>query len=473
METIITSSSEVFTSVEAMELVERQRRYFLTNATKKLDFRRRQLQRLRDLIEQYEDDIIQALFADLHKHEFEAYATEVGFVRKDLDKAIAKLDKWARPESVGTPLFHFKASSYVQPEPYGNVFVIAPWNYPFQLLLAPIVGAIAAGNTVIAKPSELAPATSKICAKIINEHFEPHYLHIVEGGVSETQALLEQKFDYIFFTGGTNVGKIIYQAAAQHLTPVTLELGGKSPCIIDNDTHLNYTAKRLVWGKFVNAGQTCIAPDYLLVDRRIKNQLVEKIKNYITLFYGENPQSSSSYGRIINERHHQRLASYLSGGNILHGGQVDAKDKYIAPTVLDNVDLQSPLMQEEIFGPLLPIVEYDDIREAIDFIKQRPKPLALYMFSKNDQKIQRVLQETSAGGVTINDTLMHIANGELPFGGVGDSGIGAYHGKHSFDLFSHKKAVLHRSFLIEEPIRYAPYGKVSKKWLKRLMDWTL
>ncbi len=471
METIISSTN--FSNVEAQELVDRQRRYFMTNVTKKLDFRRRQLQRLRDLIEQYEDDIMQAVFTDLHKHEFEAYAAEVSFVRKDLDKAIANLGKWAHPVNVGTPLFHFKASSYIQSEPYGSVLVIAPWNYPFQLLFAPIVGAIAAGNTVIAKPSELAPATSKICAKIINEHFEPQYLHIVEGAVAETQALLEQKFDYIFFTGSTNVGKIIYQAAARHLTPVTLELGGKSPCIIDYDTHLKYTAKRLVWGKFANAGQTCIAPDYLLVDRRIKAQLVEKIKSYITHFYGENPQDSSSYGRIINEQHLQRLASYLSGGNIVHGGHVDVKDKFIAPTVLDNVDLNSPLMQEEIFGPLLPIVEYDDLREAIDFIKQRPKPLALYMFSKDGQKIQRVLQETSAGGVTINDTLMHIANSELPFGGVGNSGIGAYHGKHSFDLFSHKKAVLHRSFLIEESIRYAPYGKVSRKWLKRLMDWTL
>jgi aldehyde dehydrogenase (NAD+) len=469
---ILLQDSETLLASSAA-LVKQQRQYFATNVTKKVEFRKKQLQKLRQLLTEHEDEIIAALRHDLHKHEFEGYATEVGFVVKDLDKAINKLEKWAAPQAVSTPLFHFKANSYTQAEPYGNTLIISPWNYPFQLLFAPLVGAMAAGNTAILKPSEFAEATSKVAAKIINDNFDAQYIHLVEGGVPETQALLAQKFDYIFFTGGTGVGKIIYKAAAENLTPVTLELGGKSPCIVDHDTHLNYTAKRIVWGKFVNAGQTCIAPDYLLVDKKIKPQLVERIKHYITQFYGENPQKSDSYGRIINQRHHQRIAAYLQDGTVLHGGQCDEDDRYIAPTLLDNVDVDAPLMQDEIFGPLLPIIEYEDLREAIDFIKKRSKPLALYIFSKNDLKIQRILSETSAGGVTINDTLMHIANSELPFGGVGDSGIGAYHGKHSFNTFSHQKAVLHRSFLIEEPVRYAPYNKVSRKWLKRIMDWTL
>ncbi len=455
------------------QVLQQQRSFFSSNASKNVEFRRQQLQKLRDLIENNEDAIAKALHQDLHKHEFEAYATEIGFVLKDLDKALSNLNKWTRPQPAATPLFHFKADSYIQSEPYGNVLIIAPWNYPFQLLLAPLVGAMAAGNTAILKPSEFAVHTSALITKLINKNFAPEYLHVIAGGVEETQALLKEKFDYIFFTGGTSIGKIIYQAAAKHLTPVTLELGGKSPCIVDRDTHLQHTAKRIMWGKFVNAGQTCIAPDYILVDKKIKSDLVEKFKTCLKGFYGDNPQKSPYYGRIINQKHFERLSTYLSGGNIVLGGQTDAENLYIAPTIIDNVDIEHPLMQEEIFGPILPIIEYDHIQQAIDFIKSRPKPLALYMFSTNQGRIDSVLNSTSAGGVTINDTLMHIANGSLPFGGVGDSGIGAYHGEHSFNLFSHKKAVLHRSFLIEEPIRYAPYNKISKKWLKKLMDWTL
>jgi aldehyde dehydrogenase (NAD+) len=455
------------------QLLTQQRAFFASNASKNLDFRKKQLQKLKDIIENNEDAISKALHKDLRKHEFESYATEIGFVLKDLDKALANFNKWARPQAVSTPLFHFKAESYIQSEPYGNVLIIAPWNYPFQLLLAPLVGAMAAGNTAILKPSEFAVHTSALITKLINENFATEYLHVVAGGIAETQALLAEKFDYIFFTGGTNVGKIIYQAAAKHLTPVTLELGGKSPCIVDRDTHLQYTAKRIMWGKFVNAGQTCIAPDYILVDKKIKADLVAKFKECIKNFYTENPQKSPYYGRIINEKHFDRLNTYLSGGNILAGGQVDKNDLYIAPTLVDNIDLDHPIMQEEIFGPILPIVEYDHIQQAIDFIKARAKPLALYMFSSNQGRIDSVLKDTSAGGVTINDTLMHIANGSLPFGGVGDSGMGAYHGEHSFNLFSHKKSVLHRSFLVEEPVRYAPYNKIPKKWLKKLMDWTL
>lgn len=467
-----TSTLSTQKTVDIAALVQKQREYFATNATKSIEFRKTQLKRLLEVIEKNEDAIIQALHKDLRKHEFEAYATEVGFVLVDLKKALAKVSRWAKPRKVGTPLFLFKGSSFIQPEPYGTVLIISPWNYPFQLLLAPLVGAMAAGNTAVLKPSELAPHTSAIIAKLINSTFEPQYIQVIEGGIPETQALLKERYDYIFFTGGTAVGKIIYQAAAQHLTPVTLELGGKSPCIIDKDTHLDYTAKRIMWGKFTNAGQTCIAPDYILIDARVKDAFVEKCKHYLHRSYGDNPQKSECLPRIINERHWERLVSYMKDGNILVGGQSDKSDKYIAPTLMDKVDLESPVMTDEIFGPILPIIPYNNLQDAIDLIKSRPKPLALYIFSKDQTKIDRVLSETSAGGVTINDTLMHIANPNLPFGGVGDSGIGAYHGESSFHLFSHQKSVLHRSFLLDDPVRYAPY-KLSRGMVRKIMDWTL
>lgn len=460
--------------INITDLVAKQRAFFQSNATKKVSFRKKQLTKLFKLLQKHETDLLDALYQDLRKHEFEAYSTEYGLVMKDLQKAINKVEKWAAPQFVSTPLFQFKADSYLQAEPYGNTLIIGPWNYPVQLIFMALTGAIAAGNTAIIKPSEYAVATSKIIAKIINENFDSKFLYVVEGAVEETQALLKEKFDYIFFTGSVGVGKIVYKAAAEHLTPVTLELGGKSPCIVDSDTHLNYTARRLVWGKLTNVGQTCIAPDYLLVDRKIKDKLVAKIKECIKQFYGENPQTSTSYGRIINEKNLNRLVNYLKdGGDIIAGGQYDKDDLYLAPTLVDNVKLASPLMQEEIFGPILPIIAYDSLDEVTAFIKERAKPLALYIFSRNQKNIDKILSETSAGGVTVNDTLMHIVNAELPFGGVGDSGIGAYHGKHSFDTFSHIKPVLHRSFLIEEPIRYAPYNKLDKKWLKHIFDWTL
>lgn len=467
-----TKTKDNSTATQIETVLQAQRDFFASNATKDLGFRKEQLTKLRKMIVANEEAILEALHKDLRKHEFEAYATEIGIVMVDIDKTISKLKKWAKPRKVNTPPFHYVASSYIKPEPYGNILIIAPWNYPVQLLLAPLVGAIAAGNTAILKPSEYAEHTSRLLARLLNETFDSQYIKVIEGAVEETQILLEQKFDFIFFTGSTKVGSLVYQAAAKNLTPVALELGGKSPCIIDTDIHLDFTAKRLVWGKFVNVGQTCIAPDYLLVDKKIKDALVAKIKFYIHKFFGENPQQSESMGRIINELHYNRLVKYLKDGDIIEGGQHDKADKYIAPTLLENVSLDAPVMQDEIFGPILPIIEYGNLKEAIDLIKSRPKPLALYIFSKNDAKVNRILEETSAGGVTVNDTLMHIANGSLPFGGVGDSGIGAYHGQHSFDLFSHLKAVLHRSFMVEEPVRYAPY-KLKRSWLKKLMDWSL
>ncbi len=453
-------------------IVEEQRVFFATGRTKDITFRKKQLLKLKQILVDYQEPIIKALHQDLRKHEFESYATEIGFVLVDIDKAIANLSKWARPKKVKTPPFLYVAKSYIQSEPYGNVLIIAPWNYPVQLLLAPLVGAIVAGNTAILKPSEYAAHTSALFAKLLNEAYCENYITVIEGAVEETQLLLQQKFDYIFFTGSTNVGRIVYQAAAKYLTPVTLELGGKSPCIVDTDIHLDYTAKRIVWGKFVNVGQTCIAPDYILVDAKIKEELVRKIKFYIHKFFGDNPQNSDSLGRIINEKHFDRLSTYLDDGTILEGGKTDRNDKYIAPTLIGDIKEGAKVMEEEIFGPILPIITYHNLAEAIQMIKARPKPLALYVFSKNNQKIDKILRETSSGGVCINDTLMHIANPHLPFGGVGESGIGAYHGKASFDLFSHQKSVLHRSFTIEEPIRYAPY-KLKRSWLGKIMDWTL
>ncbi|CAA6814690.1 MAG: Aldehyde dehydrogenase (EC [uncultured Aureispira sp.] len=467
-----TETKANLTATEVQAIIQAQRDYFATNATKDLKFRKQKLEQLKKMIIDNEAAIIEALYKDLRKHEFEAYGTEIGFVLTDIKKALKNLKAWAKPRKVKTPPFHYVASSYTQSDPYGNILIIAPWNYPMQLLLAPLVGVIAAGNTAILKPSEYAMHTSNLLTKLINSTFNPRYIKVIEGAVSETQLLLNEKFDFIFFTGSTNVGKLVYQAAAKHLTPVALELGGKSPCIVDTDIHLDYTAKRIVWGKFINVGQTCIAPDYLLVDQKIKDALVAKIKFYIHEFFGENPQNSEALSRIINEKHFDRLSTYLKEGTIIEGGQSDRADKYIAPTLMENVDLEKGIMQEEIFGPILPIIEYGNLREAIDFVNSKSKPLALYIFSKNEKRIDRVLNETSAGGVCINDTLMHIANGHLPFGGVGDSGIGAYHGRHSFDLFSHEKAVLHRSFLIEEPIRYAPY-KLGLKVIRKVMDWAL
>ncbi|MCH2023863.1 MAG: aldehyde dehydrogenase [Saprospiraceae bacterium] len=457
---------------DVQSIVKFQRDYFASNATKDIQFRKDQLLKLKNMLNANEDAIIDALHKDLRKHEFEAYATEIGIVIGDIDKALSKLTKWAKPRKVKTPPFHYVASSYIKPDPYGNVLIIAPWNYPVQLMLLPLVGAIAAGNTAILKPSELSVHTSALLSKLLNETYDAQYIKVIEGAVEETQLLLAEKFDFIFFTGSTRVGHLVYQAAAKNLTPVALELGGKSPCIVDTDIHLDFTAKRIVWGKFINVGQTCIAPDYILVDKKIKDALVSKIQFYIHKFFGENPQESESMGRIINDVHFDRLLSYLKDGDVIEGGTSDRSDKYIAPTLLDNVNMDAPIMEDEIFGPILPIIEYGNLREAIDLINSKEKPLALYIFSKNNKKISRILDETSAGGVTVNDTLMHIANGALPFGGVGASGIGAYHGQHSFDLFSHLKSVLHRSFLVEEPIRYAPY-KLNLNWLKKIMDWAL
>jgi aldehyde dehydrogenase (NAD+) len=438
------------------------RAFFAAGKTRNIEFRIDQLKKLKDGIRRYEPEIIASLYNDFHKPPFESYATEIGILYTEIDHVIRHIQSWSRSRRVATPIIHFLSKSRIYSEPYGVVLIISPWNYPFQLTIAPLIGAIAAGNCVLIKPSEFSPATSALMAKMIAELFDPDYLAVFQGDAQATQQILAEKFDYIFYTGSTAVGRIIMTAAARHLTPVTLELGGKSPCIVDQDARLDYGIKRIAWGKFLNAGQTCIAPDYVLIHRKIKEAFVEEMIRTIHSFYGEDPMDSPDYARIINERHFNRLLRLTEKGRILLGGNSRRKDLYIAPTLIDQVSGDDPVMQEEIFGPILPLIEYDDIDEAIAFVNQRPRPLALYCFSENKAIQDRVLRETSSGGGCINDTISHIGSQELPFGGIGESGLGGYHGKASFDTFTHQRGILFRSNLLDMPLRYPPYrGRVS------------
>jgi acyl-CoA reductase-like NAD-dependent aldehyde dehydrogenase len=448
-------------------IIRKQRDFFQTGQTKNIAFRLEHLKILKQAIVTNKQPIIEALHADLRKPEFESYATEIGVVN-EIDYAIKHLKSWSQPKKAPVPGKFFPYSAKIYPEPLGVVLIIGPWNYPLQLMISPLVGSIAAGNCTILKPSEIAPHTSSLLAEIMGKYFNPDYIAVVEGSVETSQQLLAEKFDHIFFTGGTSVGKIIMAAAAKHLTPVTLELGGKSPCIVDTEINVEHTVKRIVWGKFVNAGQTCIAPDYLLVDGKIKQDLVDGMKKCLIEFYGDNPANSPDYARIINQKQFDRLANLLKDGQIIIGGETNPGELYIAPTLLDHVSLTDKVMQEEIFGPILPIIEYKDITEAIALINSRPKPLALYLFTQNHNLQKQVLQQTSSGGVCLNDTIMQVGISSLPFGGVGDSGIGNYHGKASFDTFSHYKSVLKNYFWLDLNWRYAPYqGKLSA--LKRII----
>lgn len=438
------------------KIIEQQRNFFSSGQTKDVNFRLEQLKKLKQLVTEHEKQITQVLKADLNKPEFEAYVTEIRVIQ-EISYAIKNLKNWLKPKKTNVPIKLFSYSAKTYPEPLGVVLIISAWNYPFSLIIAPLVGAIAAGNCAIIKPSELAPHTSSLVAELISKYFPSEYIAVVEGGVETSQELLTQKFDHIFFTGGTATGKIVMEAAAKQLTPVTLELGGKSPCIVDTDIHLEHTARRITWGKFLNAGQTCIAPDYLLVNQNIKKDLIAALQKTLKQFYGDNPAQSPDYARIISHRHFERLTKFLNNGNIIIGGETNVAEKYIAPTILDNVALTDTVMQEEIFGPILPVIEYTDIKDAIALINSQPKPLALYLFTQNQNLQKRILQETSSGGVCINDTMMQYAVSSLPFGGVGDSGIGSYHGKASFDTFSHYKSVLKNSFWLDINWRYAPY----------------
>jgi len=437
--------------------MEAQRVYFRSHATRPLEFRRARLRELQAAIETHEQELLAALHADLHKHPQEAYASEIGVVLGEIRHALNHLPQWMKPRRGRMSLLTLPGRSLIHSEPYGVALIIAPWNYPFQLLFTPLVGAIAAGNCVCVKPSEITPHTSAVMARLIRTTFPAHYIAVVEGGVSETEALLEQHFDTIFFTGSTRVGRSVMTAAARHLTPVTLELGGKSPCIVCADSPLEITARRIVWGKFMNVGQTCVAPDYVLVDRSIRDALIAAMSQEIRAFYGADPLASPDYGRIVNRQHFDRLAAYLSQGTIIHGGRTSPGDLYIEPTLLSDVPQDTPVMKEEIFGPILPVMDFTDFEQALAFVRERPAPLALYLFTKDRQTQRRLVEETRAGGVCLNDTVVHLLGKDLPFGGVGESGMGSYHGQASFEAFTHHKPVMERTLWGDSSLRYPPF----------------
>ena len=434
-----------------------QRWFFASGKTKDVAYRIDLLSKLLEVIQDNHRLILDALAADMNKPKLEAYASEIAITLNEIKYIMRKLPSWTRPKFAMTARPLLPSLCSIIKEPLGVVLIIAPWNYPFQLAVAPLVGAIAAGNCAVVKPSELAPNTSETIKKIFSINFDPRSIAVVTRGPDTAQELLAERFDHIFYTGSTRVGKIVMEAASHHLTPVTLELGGKSPCIVDADVHVEYAARRIAWGKFFNAGQTCIAPDYLLVDAGIKQAFLKVLKERILGFYGIDPSLSPDYARIINSNHFNRLCSYLSQGDIVIGGRTKPEERYIAPTVMDNVALEAPIMTEEIFGPILPVVSYTDLDEAINFVNARPKPLSLYIFTRDKAKQDRVLSGTSSGAVCINDVVVQFASHYLPFGGVGDSGMGKYHGGTSFETFSHTKSIVRNTLCFDIPLRYAPY----------------
>lgn len=449
------------------DIIPQQRDYFANGATLDINFRFSQLIKLKQLITNYEQQIYAALKADLGKPEAEAYTGEITFLHSEINFVIKHLKKWVKPQKQSVKWFIQPATAQIIPEPLGTVLIIGAWNYPFHLSLLPLVGAIAAGNCAIIKPSELAPNSSQLLVEMINQNFPPEYIHVVAGDVQTSQELLACQFDHIFFTGSSRVGKIVMAAAAKNLTSVTLELGGKSPCIVDKNIDIATTAKRIAIGKFYNAGQSCIAPDYLLVHSEIKSDLISAMQKILIEFYGENPHQSPDYGRIINQNSYQRLVNLIRG-DIIIGGDSHGEDLYISPTIIDNVNWDDEIMTEEIFGPILPIITYTDIQPVIQAINSRPKPLALYLFTQNRDLQNQISQRTSSGGICINDTVKQIIVETLPFGGVGNSGIGKYHGKGNFDTFSHYKSVLVRSFFPEPALTNPPYAK-KLPWLRRIL----
>jgi aldehyde dehydrogenase (NAD+) len=448
-------------------IVQRARDAFDSGRTRPLSWRRAQLDGMRKLLEDNSEQLLAALAADLGKPAAEGWVTDIGFTIGEIKLLQKNLRKWTRPEHVSTPIVALPGSSHRVAEPLGVVAIISPWNYPIQLLLSPAAGAIAAGNSVVLKPSEIAPHTSTVITELIQRYLDPDAVQVIEGGVAETTELLAQRFDHIFYTGNGRIGRVVMEAAAKHLTPVTLELGGKSPTIVDATANLRVAARRIAWGKFLNAGQTCIAPDYLLVDKKVAPAFIGELRAAIKEFYGDDPKQSGDYARIVNGHHFNRLASMLESGSVVIGGETDANTKYIAPTVLADVNVSAPVMQDEIFGPILPMVEIDNVAEAIAFINSKPHPLALYVFSEDDRAIDAVIERTSAGGVTVNGTILHISNPNLPFGGVGESGMGAYHGKSSIDIFQHRKPVLRKSTKVDPSIAYPPYTEKKMKLIRK------
>ena len=445
---------------------EQQQRFFKTGKTKDIAYRKKALKKLKQAISKHEDKICNALYSDFKKPKFESMATETQFVLAELSYIINNLIFWARPQRVSPSLSNFPSKDWIQYEPYGQVLVISPWNYPFMLAMSPLIGALAAGNTVVLKPSEHSPATSAILNKVLSEAFNPEYVSVVEGGIETSQELLAQKWDYIFFTGSTQVGKIVYKAAAEHLTPVTLELGGKNPCIVDETAVIKVAAKRIAWGKYMNAGQTCLAPDYLLVHHKTKDKLISELKKTINGFYSDAADKSEDFARIATKNQYERLKEMVQSDKVIFGGQFNDEDQFISPTLLDSPDMDSLAMADEIFGPVLPIFSYSNEVEIEDYINRYGKPLALYIFSNRKSFQKRITDNYSFGGGAINETVTHISNKNMPFGGVGNSGFGGYHGKYSFELFSHKKSITKKATWIDLTLRYPPY-KLPESLIKK------
>ena len=452
--------------MDIQALVTAQRAYFKTGATLPLSARRGALQRLRAAMKAHETDITAALKADLNKSPAESYMCEVGLTLSELTFVERRLARWMKDRPHLTPLAQFPARSFTISEPYGVVLIMSPWNYPFLLTMEPLIGAVAAGNCCVVKPSADSPAVSAVIRTILAECFPPELVAVVEGGRAENQALLDQRFDYIFFTGGAAVGREVMAKAAVHLTPVTLELGGKSPCIVDKTARLELAAKRLVFGKLLNCGQTCVAPDYLLIDRRVKDRFLAYVKRWITVLYGSDPLDNKGYVRMVNRKHFDRVMGLINPAQVVFGGQGDPAALAIQPTILDPVSPEDAVMQEEIFGPVLPVLTFDAVQEALDFVNARPRPLALYLFSQDREVQEQFLRRASSGGGCINDTIIHLATSRMGFGGVGDSGMGSYHGKASFDAFSHRKSIVKKSTLVDLPVRYPPYTRTKARLLR-------
>lgn len=460
----------MMTAQEIQELLARQRAFFQSGRTLALDFRLAQLAKLYQAVQKYESEINAALLHDLGKSFFEGFMCESGLVLGEISFMRKHLKKFAKPCRVRTPLAQFAAKSFITPEPYGNILIMSPWNYPILLTLEPLVDAIAAGNTAILKPSAYAPASSEILQKIVSECFSPEYVAVVTGGRAENSALLGQKFDLIFFTGSQNVGREVLRQAAENLTPVILELGGKSPCIVEESADIALAAKRIVFGKFLNCGQTCVAPDYILCQQSIKDELARELIKQIKLQFGEEPLKNPAYGKIINEKHFSRLLGLINNEKVIFGGAHDSTTYHIMPTVMDQVTVQDKVMGEEIFGPILPILTYENFDTLINELKNKPKPLALYIFSHDEKHIDRTVRELSYGGGCINDVVIHLASNRLPFGGVGSSGMGSYHGKSGFNAFTHYKSIVDKKTWIDLPMRYQPY---QSKFYNKLLHFFL
>lgn len=469
MTSLATPPTQSSTPTAVPDLVSHLRGTYRSGATRSLEWRRRQLKNMLAMLEENEAEFLAALKTDLGKPGIEGFITDIAFVTSEIRLMLKNVKKWNAPVRVPTPMVALPAKSRLLPEPLGVVLVIAPWNYPVQLLLVPAAGAIAAGNAVVMKPSEVSSATSAVLARLVPAYLDQSAIALVEGGVTETTQLLDEHFDHIFYTGNGTVGRIVMHAAAKNLTPVTLELGGKSPVIVDESANIEVAARRIAWGKWLNAGQTCVAPDYVLVHQSRAQALIDGIGTAIRAFYGDDPRASESYGRIVSPRHFDRLKTLMNGGTPVIGGEVSAEERFIAPTVLTDVDMSSPLMNEEIFGPLLPIIPIGSVDEAITMINDRPHPLALYVFAEKEQVVDSVLSRTTAGGVTVNGTLMHLTSPHLPFGGIGESGMGGYHGRAGVRLFQHMKPILARSTKIDPSLAYPPYTERKAKIFRKVL----